>query len=256
MGRDRKNERRGTKVGGLFVPILHQTLDCDAWRALGLSARLLYIALRRRARPETNGRTFLSVRDAAEEIGVARNTIAEAFRDLQRHGFIVATQVGRLGVDGHGKASTWLLTEMKAPNEQSPPKNYLAWRAGADFPVAKGSAPVRKKQNPVANFARPRRNSCDVSPAQVTKAGPSCRNPCDVLDKTNAEPVAIAAPHLESAMQGSAFRSFAVVTRGTVSRIGVRVARTANMRLADASEISPGAFKPVHLETLQRRTTQ
>src|SRR4051794_26737026 len=91
--------RRGQPVGGQFVPLLDQKLDCE-WRTLSPIARLVYIALRRRARPETNGKVLLSVRDAADESGVYRNT---AFWELQCLGFIVATELAHLGAEGMGK---------------------------------------------------------------------------------------------------------------------------------------------------------
>jgi hypothetical protein len=100
-----KDKKGGEKLLQ-FVPLLHQTLDCPAWCALGPHARLLYIALKRRARPETNGKVFLSTRKAADEIGAHRNTTLTAYRELQAKGFLVVGVLGHLGRDGMAKATT------------------------------------------------------------------------------------------------------------------------------------------------------
>lgn len=67
-----------------------------------------------------------------------------AFRELQAHGFIVATQIGHLGVEGQGKATTWRLTEIAAPGIK-PTKEFLAWKPGCSFPVAAGNKPAAEK---------------------------------------------------------------------------------------------------------------
>ena len=42
------------KIDGQFVPLLHATMDCPAWRAASHGARSLYIALKRRVPRERN----------------------------------------------------------------------------------------------------------------------------------------------------------------------------------------------------------
>jgi hypothetical protein len=127
-----------------FVMVNKEALDTDAWRAMSMGARVLYIALRRRFRNDrhNNGRIFLSQRDAAKEIGRDTNQITRWFRELQHFGFIVQTKPGWLGLDGVGRAPHWRLTEcgyMKEPATQ----DYLRWD-GTPF-----KTPRPKKQNPV-----------------------------------------------------------------------------------------------------------
>ena len=125
-----------------FVPLLIETLDCHAWRAMSMGARVLFAALKRRygVNIHNNGRLFLSLRDAAEEIGSHKDQVARWYRELVHYGFIVMVTSGCLGVDGRGKAPHWRLTElgyMKDP----PTRDFMHWKPGNFF--------VDEKQNPV-----------------------------------------------------------------------------------------------------------
>ena len=118
----------GERKNPPFVMVNKQVLDSDAWRAMSLGARLLYIALKRRYRNDhhNNGRIFLSQRDAAKEIGSDTNQITRWYRELQHYGFIVQTKPGWLGPDGAGRAPHWRLTEcgyMKHPQRKT--RTYL-----------------------------------------------------------------------------------------------------------------------------------
>lgn len=121
-----------------FVMLLHQTMDCKAWGALTPYAKALYPYVRRRVSygGENNGAISCSVREAAAYLGTSIATAAKALRELQAKGFIVAVTVGRLGVSGEGKATTWRLTEMGTPANRTPTKDYEKWSDGNDFPVA------------------------------------------------------------------------------------------------------------------------
>jgi hypothetical protein len=135
--------RRDNDKGRLqpFVPLLKETLDCAAWRAMSHGARSLYVALKRRYNRDfhNNGRLYLSQREAAEEIGSARNQVARWFRELQHYGFIVMTSPGYLGIDGHGRAPSWRLTELGYMKEP-PTRDFMRWVDGDFF--------VDDEQNP------------------------------------------------------------------------------------------------------------
>ena len=70
-----------------------------------------------------NGKINLSVRQAAKRLGVTKNTAVKAFHDLQAKGFIVVTEVGHLGVAGHGQGTAG---------------HGRAWHAMADHGLAYG----------------------------------------------------------------------------------------------------------------------
>ena len=99
-------------------------------------ARSLYIALKRRYWPnkKNNGRIYLSVRDAAEELGSGRTQIIRWFRELRYYGFIVMMNAGCLGLDGKGKAPHWRLTEVSymrgtssRGTEDMPTMDFVKW---------------------------------------------------------------------------------------------------------------------------------
>jgi hypothetical protein len=126
MSRKRRDKGR---IPGQFVWVLFETLDTPAWRAMSPGARVLYIALKRRYSLErrNNGRIYLSTRDAAEELGVNKDTATVWFQELEHFGFIVKTVGGYLGVDGRGKAPHWRLTELGCMGDP-PTKDYLYWK--------------------------------------------------------------------------------------------------------------------------------
>ncbi|RMD92994.1 MAG: helix-turn-helix domain-containing protein, partial [Alphaproteobacteria bacterium] len=115
MGRDRKNERRGDHYAAMH----RSMMDTPAWRALSPVAQALYPWLRLEwhgPKANNNGRIRLSVRQAAEKMGVSINTAARAFHELQAKGFIVVTEPACLGVEGQGTSPAFELTEIQLPN--------------------------------------------------------------------------------------------------------------------------------------------
>lgn len=141
MGRDKRNERHGEH----FAKMMRKTMQTPAWRALGPTAQALYAWLKlewRGPSANNNGAIRLSVRQAAECMGVGTDTAARAFHGLQSKGFIVVTQAARLGLEGVAKSPTYEITEIEMPNstKNGGRKLYLEWRLGGDFPVHKAKA--------------------------------------------------------------------------------------------------------------------
>ena len=133
MGRD-KGKRQAEK-GRLppFVPLLKETLDTPAWRAMSHGAQMLYVALKRRynLNSHNNGRIFLSQRDAMKELRSDTKEISRWYRELQHFGFIVMQTLGCLGVEGTGHAPRWRLTELGCMHDP-PARDFLRW-AGTPF---------------------------------------------------------------------------------------------------------------------------
>ena len=119
-------------------------MEEPAWSALSTNAQALYPWLKLEWRgpdANNNGKIRLSVRQAADRIGVSINTAAEAFRDLQRKGFIVVREPACLGLDGAAKSPAYELTELKMPGAEGHGRRlYKQWRLEQEFPVAK--API------------------------------------------------------------------------------------------------------------------
>jgi len=103
-----KRKREETERLPPFVPLLIDTMDTPAWRALSHGAKALYVAIRRRyhRKIHNNGRLFLSQRLAAKELASHHNEIARWFRELQYYGFIEMTRPGGLGDFSNGGRST------------------------------------------------------------------------------------------------------------------------------------------------------
>jgi hypothetical protein len=127
MGADKHEKARKNRLPS-FVPVFINTLDAPAWRAMSHGAQMLYVSLKRRYsyNNHNNGRLYLSQRQAVRELRSHHNEIARWFRELQHFGFIVMTTPGSLGLDGHGNAPHWRLTELGYQRDP-PTQDYLRW---------------------------------------------------------------------------------------------------------------------------------
>jgi hypothetical protein len=125
MGRDKRREKGRLPP---FVPLLKETLDSPAWRAMSHGAQMLYVALKRRYNSisHNNGRVFLSQRDAEKELRSDHKQISRWFRELQHFGFIVMQTPGCLGVVGNGQAPRWRLTELGYMRDP-PTQDFRQW---------------------------------------------------------------------------------------------------------------------------------
>jgi hypothetical protein len=95
-----------------YFQIHYYLTQSDAWKALSAAARALYVQIGSRYNGGNNGKLAFSVRDAARECNIARNTAAVAFRELVDLGFIEETRHGSLSRKTR-IASEWRLTAFK-----------------------------------------------------------------------------------------------------------------------------------------------
>ena len=117
------------RIGGQFVPLLHEMMDCPAYLAMSHGGKCLYHALKRRA-PRGGNRVYLSYRLVRRELKASPHKVKEWFAELEHYGFIVLAQHGSLGVDGKGKAPHWRLTELghvAGVGTEFPTKEYIRW---------------------------------------------------------------------------------------------------------------------------------
>jgi hypothetical protein len=112
----------------LFVPLYKDTLKTAAWKALSHGARSLYVTLKRRYNIKLHNAVYVSTRDAEEELGQysTRRNVMRWFRELQHYGFIVMVSPAHHGVNGHGKAPHWRLTE-EWYLDKPPTRDFLSW---------------------------------------------------------------------------------------------------------------------------------
>src|SRR5262245_11393045 len=141
-----KNRDKGRL--GPFVPLLKDTLDSLAWKAMSHGAKVLYIALKRHynLQSHNNGRLYLSHRKASHEIRSRPAQIVRWFRELQYYGFIVMQRPGGLGVYGRGRAPQWRLTELGYMRDP-PTRDFERWN-GVRFSQHHPGGDRPKKQNP------------------------------------------------------------------------------------------------------------
>jgi hypothetical protein len=179
----RRNKDKG-KIGGPFVPMLIQTTNCPAWRAMSPYAREVYRVLKSHYGFEArnNGRIWLSARDGAEETGFTRNMIARSLRELKHYGFIVPTKGHCLGLDGKGTATHWRLTELGYMHDP-PTKDFLKWD-GEMFHEQKSPEYYKRrerrlaklragqKQNPVTTITTPRHDHNDIPLSRPSRQFP------------------------------------------------------------------------------------
>src|SRR6516165_5269412 len=89
-------------------------------------ARCLYVVLKWRYNKNLGNAVYVSTRVAAQELGAGRNNVRDWFRELAHYGFIVMVSPAHHGVNGHGKAPHWRLTESKHLGK-SPTRDFLSW---------------------------------------------------------------------------------------------------------------------------------
>ena len=149
------------KISGPFVPLPLAILDAPAWRALDFIARALWLLLRRKLRNDglNNGKIWLSCRDAAEEVGANKDTIARRYAELEHYGFLRKTTEGFLGVDGCGIAPHYRFTDL-AHGTHPPTRDFEKWE-GEIFVYTPRRGRL-KKQDPVPPRDTPRTTAWDI----------------------------------------------------------------------------------------------
>jgi hypothetical protein len=126
-----------------FVPLDKATIKTPAWKAMSHGARSLYASLKARYNTRLQNAVYISTRLASEELGSHshRDNVLSWFRELDHYGFIRMVSPAHHGVNGHGKAPHWRLTEVGYAG-RSPTRDYLNWD-GTVFPTKKGQGVIR-----------------------------------------------------------------------------------------------------------------
>jgi hypothetical protein len=169
--------KRQRKIKGPFVALPKAILAKPAWRVMSPEGRLLWIDLRGWLRNDglNNGKVLRSCRDAAESIGLSKNTVARRFAELEHYGSLRKTAPGFLGSDGRGIAAKYRFTDL-AHGTQPPTRDYEKWD-GALFAYTPRRA-GRKKQNPVSPRGTPCTTAWDIRRGRGT--GSVCTTAWDI----------------------------------------------------------------------------
>ncbi|MCF3973931.1 hypothetical protein [Paracoccus salsus] len=125
-----KHHKRGT---GKFVQLREYLQASEAWATMRPGPRALYVEIKRRFNGSNNGSLYLSHRDAAIALNVARNTVAGWFRELEARGFIRKTAAHYLGPSGIGQASLYALEEETCDGKPAT-KGFMRWKQKTESP--------------------------------------------------------------------------------------------------------------------------
>jgi len=112
------------RKGGYFIRY-EVLLKSPAYRDLKPAARCLLEEFQRKYRPGRQGRLSISVKNAAELVGVTKSTISKAFYELESHGFIKLTR-GELWQQR--KAREWRLTYEITADWKQPTDEWQSWQ--------------------------------------------------------------------------------------------------------------------------------
>ena len=159
-----KNKERPDR----YFQLHHYMLKTEAWRALSANARAVYLQIGARYTGSNNGKIALSVRDAASECDIARNTAGRCFKKLVDFGFIEETRHGGLSRKTR-VASEWRMTAFRC-DLTGASKTCLFMQRGER---ARGSRLARSR--PQTGGLKPVRLSQSTAPS-VANDGTACRN--------------------------------------------------------------------------------
>ena len=142
-------------------------MDNPAWRALSTAAQARYpwLVLEFKGKKfNNNGQIRLSVRQATLKMGISKDTVSWAFRDLQAKGFLLVVEGASLGVSGMGKTTEYEIIKITTPsNLLKAGDDFKNWSKGNDFDVFEHpQKSLRQKSNPIVNIELPRTNINEV----------------------------------------------------------------------------------------------
>lgn len=128
-----KPDKKGRSQTTRFARLDHGLLTSPAYRSLSPNARSLLIELAMMENSKNNGELFLSVRDAADRMGIAdHHAVTKAFDELEGMGFIACTKDAHFAVKaGSGsRARCWRITWQSTPSLRlAPTHEYQTRRA-------------------------------------------------------------------------------------------------------------------------------
>lgn len=118
------NQRGRTKYQN-FVMLTYNLMDSSAWLSLSAHSQALWVHLRRRYKPDNNGKIPLSVREAAALLNCGKAKASESFDQLLDRGFI------KIGKDSNfdqkeQSAREWIFTH-EIMNGKAPTNDWKEW---------------------------------------------------------------------------------------------------------------------------------
>lgn len=155
----RRQNRKGRSSGEAFVKLTWFLLNSAAWRDLTPAARAIYLEVAKLYNGRNNGHLALSVRDAAEQCRVNKDTAAKSLASLQAHGFIECVTPGGFSRKLR-HATEWRLTIERCDKTNAlPTKAFMRWQpsSGECKTRSQNSAQSVPSFGTVTPFPTPRR---------------------------------------------------------------------------------------------------
>ena len=117
-----------------FTVMTRVLMNTQAWKSLSSTAQALYPWIKlewKGPKANNNGKISLSVRQAADRLGISKDTAARAFQDLQAKGFLRVVTGASLGVSGMGKTTEYEITSITTPSKPLEASNdFKNWSKG------------------------------------------------------------------------------------------------------------------------------
>jgi DNA-binding transcriptional regulator YhcF (GntR family) len=158
--------KRKKHIHERYVALRYWLLKSLAWNSLPPRAQALYIKIAMRYNGRNNGMISYSVREAARELGVAKDTGNRALWDLEKRGFIICTRRGAFSLKTTRDATTWRLTEFDADEmpgtvAKHATKDFMRWTPGEaeSNPVPKS----KTRSDPPFRSVRPIGPYCSIT---------------------------------------------------------------------------------------------
>ncbi len=126
MAKGSKVNAKGRNDDAKHVRMYWWLLESAAYRHLSCYGRALLIEFIYRHDGGNNGFVIMSVREAADRLGVALNTALKALAELQDKGFIRLAKAGSFTLKRR-HATEWTLT-MFTVGDNKPTKDFINWK--------------------------------------------------------------------------------------------------------------------------------
>lgn len=159
---DRRAKKRlnakGRSNTDRFARLPHRLMHSAAYRALTPNARSLLVELISMENGSNNGSLFLSVRDAADRMGVVDLMAAtNAFDQLQELGFIEMTHDAHFKVKAgeHSRARCWRLTWLSGLDRKAPTWDF---EQREPLPQSRDRKRMERGQRAIKTFRKAREN--------------------------------------------------------------------------------------------------
>lgn len=135
----------------------YQMLRSDAWRSLSGAAIKIYFELHTRYNGSNNGKIHLSMKEAAEILGLGKATVKRAYDELMAKGFIVLETPGNWY---SRRAHDWRLTSKPTKGRSgriAPTVDWKGWRKPKAKKQKQGSKsePSQGRVVPIENQPQP-----------------------------------------------------------------------------------------------------